>query len=317
MPARKKISFVVPVYNEEENILPLHSRVTVAMAALAEQYDYEFVFTDNHSSDRTFERLAELAQKDRHVRVLRFSRNFGYQRSLHTGYCHAWGDAAMQLDCDLQDPPELIPEFVRLWEQGYHVVYGIRRSRQEGWLINTVRSLFYWLIDLLSEDRLPRDAGDFRLVDRRVLDELKKMEDSQPYLRGALATFGFNQTGVPYDRARRRRGESKLSLGNYMGIALDGILNHSVVPLRLATYTGFAVSLATFLALVGYGIVRLFFGGQVWPAGFATTTILILASLSLNAIFFGILGEYIGRIYRQVKKPPLTIIEREISHPAR
>lgn len=315
MPSKKKLSFVVPVYNEEPNILPLYRRVAQVMKPLSDRYDYELVFTDNHSTDRTFEILAELGHKDKRVRVLRFSRNFGYQRSIHTGYCHARGDAAMQLDCDLQDPPELVPEFLNLWEKGYHVVYGIRRSRQEGWLINTVRSCFYWLIDLLSEDHLPRNAGDFRLVDRRILDELRKVDDSQPYLRGALATFGFNQIGVPYDRAKREHGKSKLSIRNYLGIALDGILNHSVVPLRIATYTGFAVSLITFAALVGYLLVRLFFEGQYWPPGFATTTILILFSLSLNSIFFGILGEYIGRIYRQVKKRPLTIIEREISHP--
>ncbi|MBI3548567.1 MAG: glycosyltransferase family 2 protein [Elusimicrobia bacterium] len=311
MDKKALISFVVPVFNEEDNVGPLREAVERAMKSLP-KYDYEIIFTDNHSTDRTFERLAEAAKSDARVRALRFSRNFGYQRSILTGYTRARGSAAIQLDCDLQDPPSLIPEFIRLWEEGHHVVYGVRRSRKEGWCINIVRSVFYRLIDKLSEDPLPRDAGDFRLVDRRVIEELKKVEDSQPYLRGTLATLGFNQIGVPYDRDLRSRGESKFSLGDMISLALDGILNHSVLPLRAATYVGLFVAVATFLMLLGYLASRLLFG-QHWPAGFATTTILLLLSISLNAMFLGVIGEYLGRIYRQIKRRPLTIVERELN----
>jgi dolichol-phosphate mannosyltransferase len=171
--------------------------------------------------------------------------------------------------------------------------------------------MFYRLIDLLSDDHLPKDAGDFRLVDRRVLDELVKIEDQQPYLRGSIATLGFTQIGIPYDRAERKHGESKFSWGDLMTLAIDGILNHSIVPLRLATFTGLAVSVLTAFGL-GWYVVGRFIFGQDWPAGFATTTALILLTLSLNALFLGIIGEYVGRIYRQVKRRPLTIIEREI-----
>lgn len=309
--SKKLISFLVPVYNEEDNVAPCHARLCEVMAPLASRYDFEIVFTDNHSEDATFQRLEALAKTDPRVRVVRFSRNFGYQRSIHCGYARSKGDAAIQVDCDLQDPPELVPEFLRLWEAGNKVVYGVRRSREGEVGLAVARRVFYRLIDALSEDELPHDAGDFRLVDRRVIEELLKMEDAQPYLRGALAAVGFAQVGVPYDRAARVRGRSKFALGDLVGLAVDGIINHSVLPLRLATWIGLAVSLATFLALVGYLAGRIFFG-RGWPAGFATTTTLILLSLSLNAVFFGIIGEYLGRIYKQVKRRPLVIVEQEL-----
>jgi len=313
MTERKRlISICVPVFNEESNIDPLYSALLPIMDQLSERYEFELLFTDNHSTDRTFEALEQLAQRDVRVRAIRFSRNFGFQRSIATSYANARGDAAIQIDCDLQDPPALILDFVRKWEEGYKVVYGVRNMRREGWGMNVVRKTFYRIIDWLSEDELPLDAGDFRLVDRCILDELQKFEDNQPYLRGAIAALGFDQIGIPYNRAERQRGKSKFSFGELIGLALDGILNHSVVPLRIATYLGLAISVITFLGLVGYAIGRLFLGKD-WPPGFATTIILILGSLSLNALFLGIIGEYLGRIYRQVKRRPLTIVERELN----
>jgi polyisoprenyl-phosphate glycosyltransferase len=313
MTERKRlISICVPVFNEESNIEPLYSALLPIMDQLSERYEFELLFTDNHSTDRTFEALEQLAQRDVRVRAIRFSRNFGFQRSIATSYANARGDAAIQIDCDLQDPPALILDFVRKWEEGYKVVYGVRNLRKEGWGMNVVRKTFYRIIDWLSEDELPLDAGDFRLVDRCILDELQKFEDNQPYLRGAIAALGFDQIGIPYNRAERLRGESKFSFGELIGLALDGILNHSVVPLRIATYLGLTISVITFLGLVGYAIGRLFLGKD-WPPGFATTIILILGSLSLNALFLGIIGEYLGRIYRQVKRRPLTIVERELN----
>ena len=313
--AKKLITILVPVFNEEPNIEPLYDALQPVISQLSDRYDFEILFTDNHSSDATFSAIERLASRDTRIRALRFSRNFGFQRSIFTGYVHARGDAAVQIDCDLQDPPTLIPEFVKQWESGHRVVYGIRSSRKEGWLMNSTRRIFYRLIDSLSEDDLPLDAGDFRLVDRRVLDELKTFDDYQPYLRGTVASLGFSQIGIPYDRAERVRGTSKFSFRELAGLALDGILNHSVVPLRIATYLGLAVSVLTLLAIAGYAAGRLFFGAN-WPPGFATIIILLLGSLSLNALFLGVIGEYLGRIYKQVKRRPLTIIEREIDSPA-
>jgi len=236
----------MPVYNEEANIRRAYEAVEKVFASM-EGYDHEYVFADNHSDDGTFSVLTELAKGDERVKVIRYNRNYGFQRSLLTAYRYASGDAAIQIDCDLQDPPELIVEFIRKWEEGYQVVYGERLQRQEAWHMNVIRKFFYRLIDFLSEDKLPFDAGDFRLVDRRVLDVLQQIDDCQPYLRGLIATMGFNQTGIPYVRNERRSGESKFSMAQLFGLALDGILNHSVMPLRLATGIGLIVSVTTFL----------------------------------------------------------------------
>jgi dolichol-phosphate mannosyltransferase len=306
---KKLVSIIVPVLNEEGNVERLYEAVTQVMVDLEVRYDYELIFTDNHSSDSTFAKIEQLAAKDPRVSGFRFSKNFGFQRSILTGYMKTSGDAVIQIDADLQDPPELIPEFIEKWEEGYDVVYGVRRSRQEGWLIALARRTFYKLIDLLSEDDLPRDAGDFRLVSRRIVELLGEVDDYHPYLRGLIASLGFEQLGIPYDRARRTSGESKFSIPRLIGLAVDGILVHSVIPLRIATFVGLAMSLVMMLGILGYGLSRLVFGVD-WPAGFATTTVLLLLGITLNGLFLGIIGEYLGRLYQQAKKRPITIIER-------
>ena len=305
------ISIVVPVYNEEPNILPFHDRISAVTAHLSDRFRFEFVFTDNHSGDRTFALLTEVARRDARVRAFRFSRNFGFQRSILTGYMQCRGDAAIQLDVDLQDPPELIEEFLRLWQEGADVAYGVRLQRQEGKGITAARALFYRLIDLLSEEELPVDAGDFRLISRRVIDLVCSYRDANPYLRGTIATLGFRQVGVPYSRGARERGESKFPFSKLLSLALDGILNHSTVPLRIATYFGLGVSVLTLLMMVCYAIGKLAFGRD-WPAGFTTLAALILVSISINAMLLGIMGEYLGRMYRQQRAGPVSIIEAAI-----
>ncbi|MCS7045607.1 MAG: glycosyltransferase family 2 protein [Gemmataceae bacterium] len=313
MDQRKLITLCVPVLNEEANLPKLYAAVQQLRHELADRYRFELLFTDNHSTDGTFAYLSELAQRDPMVRVLRFSRNFGFQRSVLCGYLNARGDAVIQLDGDLQDPPALIPRLLELWEAGNQVVYGVRVKRQEGWLITLIRRCFYRLLRSLSEHDLPLDAGDFRLVDRRVVEELGKIDDATPYVRGTIAMMGFNQVGVPYERAARQEGESKFRFKDLVGLGLDGIFNHSFVPLRLATYCSLAIALATLLLIGAYVVGRLFLGHS-WPPGFATVVVLNLISISLNGLFFGILGEYVARIYRQVKKSPLTIIEKELNN---
>jgi polyisoprenyl-phosphate glycosyltransferase len=313
MTSRKLISICVPVYNEEDNVRPLCERVRAVMAKLEDRYDYEILFTDNRSEDRTFERLAALALEDRRVRAIRFSRNFGFQRSILANYVNARGDAAIQLDCDLQDPPELIVEFLRRWEEGYEVVYGIRGNRpKEHPLLFGMRLLFYRLIDTLSEDPLPHNAGDFRLIDRRVIEELRHVRDQQPYLRGLIAAMGFRQIGIRYDRAARQRGSSKFGFWRLVGLALDGILHHSIVPLRLATAVGFVMCGLAFFGALYFLIARSF--GADWPEGWASLSVLVLFSIGLNALLLGIIGEYIGRIFKNVNPMPLVIIDDVIDH---
>ncbi len=306
------ISIVIPVYNEDANVAGAHAAVTSVFAALAPRYDFEIIFTDNHSSDSTFERIAEIAKLDPRVRAVRFARNFGFQRSVMTGYRLARGDAAIQIDCDLQDPPSLFPQFLDLWAQGHDVVVGIRRFRDENRLLQWGRKFYYRLLRKLSSDNLMLDSGDFRLVDRSILDQLRHIDDASPYTRGLTSLLASNQTGVPYDRAVREQGQSKFPLVKLVGLAIDGLVAHSTAPLRMATFAGLLIALMTSVASVFYILGRLFFGLE-WPEGFATTTILILFGISLNAVFLGVIGEYVGRIYEQVRLRPTTVIERSIN----
>jgi glycosyltransferase involved in cell wall biosynthesis len=304
---RHLISLVMPVYNEEANVDRAYAALTAIFETLP-QYDIEFVFTDNHSEDRTFERLSALAKTDRRVKVIRFTRNYGFQRSLLTAYRNATGDAAIQVDCDLQDPPELIPQFVALWEKGHDVVVGLRRRREEHALLTLGRRGFYALLDRISEDPLTRDAGDFRLVDRSVIDQLKQLNDYNPYVRGVVSSFAARETGIPYDRAPRLHGSSKFPVRKLVSFALDGIIGHSVLPLRLASYAGLSISVLVFLLALFYLFEALWFRHS-WPSGFATLVILVLFGISLNAIFLGIIGEYMSRIYQQVRFRPLVTVE--------
>jgi polyisoprenyl-phosphate glycosyltransferase len=310
------ISLCIPVLNEEGNVHGFYRELTDVLAQYRERYDYEFVITDNHSTDRTFELLAELALTDPRVRVLRFSRNFGFQRSVLTGFCEARGACAIQVDADLQDPPTLIHNFIAEWEKGAKVVYGIRRQRKgDAWYVHAMRLIFYRLIDFLSDDHLPHDAGDFRLIDRVILDQLKLNLDQTPYVRGQIAAMGFRQVGIPYDRESRKAGVTKFSFFKLIGLALDGILNHSTTPLRIATFTGLGFSALAFLGMFYFVVMRIFFRHD-WPEGLAALSVMILFMIGLNALFLGILGEYIGRIYLNSRSRPIVIVENRIDNGA-
>lgn len=300
----------MPVLNEETNIGDAYRRVRDVFSNLPE-YDFELVITDNHSTDMTFEIAQNLALEDPRIRVCRFSKNVGYQKSILTGYLLARGDAAIQLDCDMQDPPEFIPRMLELWQEGNQVVYGIRNKRQEGWLITSLRRLFYATVDKLSEEPLPRDAGDFRLIDRKIIEVLREIGDNSPYLRGTIAAIGFNQVGFRYDRDARSSGESKFRPGALIQLATDAIVAHSIVPLQIATYIGFFFAASGALFLMVYLVAKLVAGAD-WPPGFVTLVLLMLLNLSLVGLLFGVFGEYVGRILRQVKEQPLSIIEKSI-----
>ena len=256
--------------------------------------------------------LAKLAAQDDRVKVLRFNRNYGFQRSLLTGYRHATGDALVQIDCDLQDPPALIAKFIELWEQGHDVVVGIRRRRRESRLMTLGRRTFYAVLSKISDDHITRDAGDFRLVDRSVVNMVKELNDIDPYVRGVVSSFARCETGILYDRGSRLYGRSKFPIARLVPFAINGIVSHSVLPLRLATYVGLLVSTLTFCTTIGYLCAAIFFGSS-WPSGFATMVVVALFGISLNAIFLGIIGEYISRIYQQVRYRPLVVVERAIN----
>lgn len=312
---KRLISIVVPAFNEDKNIEYFYEAVNQELGKLGDRYTFEFIFTDNCSTDLTFERLKALGSSDDRVRAARFSKNFGYQRSIFTGYMLARGDCAIQMDCDLQDPPALIHDLIAKWEEGFEVVYGVRKTRDEAGLVTIARRIFYRILDFLSEEHIPHDAGDFRLVDRKVLNQLKFFYDTSPYLRGAIASLGFRQVGISYHRPSRQRGKSKFGMINYISLAVDGILNHSIMPLRVATATGFMISTCLVLYFAGLFFAKIFYRAE-WPRGFATMSVLILVGISANALFLGVIGEYLGRIYRQVKRPPMTVIDEVVNLPS-
>ena len=305
------ISICIPVLNESINLDTLYNRLDNLSKKMHNKCKLEFVFTDNHSADDTWEKLSELAKKDDRIRALRFSKNFGFQRSILANYFHANGDAVFQIDADLQDPPELLEEFFDLWQQGYQVVYGIRKKRPEGWLVNKFRKLGYWLIDKLSEHPIPRDAGDFRLIDRKVIEALKKYRSANPYLRGMIANMGFRQKGVPYDRSARFAGESKFSLSQLTMLGLSGIFNHSVVPLRLATMAGVLLLLISVLGTIYYIFLKILH--PALPNGLASIHILVLYGIGFQSLLLGILGEYLLRIYIILRKEPIAIVEQSLN----
>lgn len=308
----RRISIVIPVFNEEHNVRLAYDEIVRVLDEVKDRYELELIFTDNHSTDGTFRELTKLAGEDKRVKVIRFNRNYGFHRSLLTAYRHATGDAAMQIDCDLQDPPQLFLTFLSLWEQGHDVVVGIRQNRPEPRWLLTARRGFYRFLNAIAEHPITPDAGDFRLIDRKVLDHLKQINDMDPYIRGLVASFAVNEARVPYNRSARQFGASKFPLRKLIGLALDGIYGHSIVPLRMASWCGLIIALLTTLLSAYYLVSALLFGGD-WPRGFATTTLLILFGISINAIFLGILGEYVSRIYQQVRQRPLTVVERTIN----
>ena len=307
------LSVIIPVYNEDLNVKRAHERVSRVFRERLPQYDLEIIFTDNHSNDDTFKILTELAGDDPRVKVLRFARNVGYQRSILTGYVTSEGDAVIQLDCDLQDPPELIPDLIEKWKSGYNVVYGVRRSRKEGPIITGARKVFYKLVDFLSEDHIPENAGDFRLVDRKVVQVLRSIRSKSPYLRGNIAAAGFEQVGFEYDRSQRDYGETKFNFVNLIRLSLDAIVSHSSIPLRLASLVGFTLTLTSFVLIVTYAGLAL--SSQSWPPGFATLAILSLLNIGVVSMFLGIIGEYIIRINEQVTIGPIAVVEASLNFP--
>jgi polyisoprenyl-phosphate glycosyltransferase len=306
------ISIVTPVYNEEDTLNQYYIRVLGVMEKLSDLYNFEIIMTDNCSTDNTFANLEKLAGKDSRIRVFRFSKNFGYQKSIWFGYYKTKGDVALELDVDLQDPPEMLEEMLGHWQKGHKIVYGIRKDRQEGFVIKNLRKLFYRLVRSVSSYDIPNDAGDFMLIDRDIIEHLKKIKLSDPYLRGTIFGFGYSKIGIEYKRDAREIGTSKFPSLKLIQLAIDAVVNTSIFPLRMATITGLVAALGSVM-LGGYLVIDKMFLGADLPQGITAILVLILASIAINSILIGILGEYIGKIYRQFSASDLTpIVEKEI-----
>ncbi len=305
----KTISIVTPCYNEELNVEELYRRVRAVMCDL-NRYRYEHIFIDNHSSDRTVEVLKGIAQADTNVRVIVNARNFGHIRSPMHGFLQASGDAVIGIVADLQDPPELIAELVRGWEEGYPMVLALKRSSGENPLMFRLRKRYYRLVNQLSPVQTFENFTGFGLYDRSVADRVKALGDPYPYFRGMIAEIGLPHKKVYYDQPARKRGTTKNNLYTLYDMGMLGIVNHSKVPLRLAAFGGFLGSFASFLTGFGYLVYKLLFW-RSFDVGIAPLVIGGFFVASLQLIFLGILGEYVGAIHTQVQRRPLvTELER-------
>lgn len=298
-------SIIAPIFNEQANIPELHRRVSEVMDSTGEPW--ELILVDDGSTDSSTDMIRELAQRDNHVRPVIFARNFGHQIAITAGWDFARGDAVVVIDADLQDPPELILEMAKKWREGYEVVFAVRAEREgESWFKLWTASLFYRLISRITDVKIPLDAGDFRLMDRKVVDVLKSMRERHRFPRGMSAWVGFKQIGVDYKRAARVAGETKYPFRKMFRLALNAITGFSYFPLQVATFFGFASAGVAILAIPVVVYMRAS-GSQAF-FGQATTLIAVLFLGGVQLISLGILGEYIGRLYDEAKGRPLYIV---------
>jgi glycosyltransferase involved in cell wall biosynthesis len=308
---RYHVSVLTPCYNEEGNVEILYDRIRAVFAQLPE-YSYEQVFIDNASTDGTAILLRDLAARDRNVKVIFNTRNFGHIRSPYHALLQCRGDAVVAMASDLQDPPELIPAFLEKWREGFKVVLGVKSSSDESSLMFAVRRFGYSVIDRLSEVKQVRNSTGFGLYDKAFVKVLRRLPDPYPYFRGIVAELGFRYATVPYMQPQRTRGITKNNAYLLYDIGVQGIVNHSKIPLRLATMVGFCSSVLSLLAALVYFAMKMLFWYNL-PIGVAPVIIGLFGVASVQLFFLGILGEYVGSIYTQVRNRPLVVEEERIN----
>ena len=300
-----EISVVVPLYNEELNIDYLFKRLLSELSRL--DMSYEIVCVNDGSKDNTIGCLIEHHHQNPRIKVVNLSRNYGKEIALSAGLDYANGNAVIPIDADLQDPPELIAELVEKWREGYDVVYATRRSRQgESWVKRFTANVFYRTIDGLSQVPIPRNTGDFRLLDRRVVEALKRMPERNRFMKGLFAWVGFKQTSVIYDRPSRYKGETKWNYWKLWNFAIDGITSFSFLPLKVWSYVGLLVSIPS-LFYAGFLLLRTLVFGRDLP-GYASIMVAVLFLGGVQLVSLGVLGEYLGRVYEEVKGRPLYLV---------
>ncbi len=305
-------SVVAPIYNERENIPELYRRVRLTMEGMGETW--ELILVDDGSTDGSTQAIRALALQDEHVRRVLFARNFGHQIAVTAGLDYSRGEATIIIDADLQDPPEVIPELASRWREGFEVVYAVRAEREgESWFKRLTAALFYRIIYRITDVKIPLDTGDFRLLDRKVVEALGRMRERHRFLRGMSAWVGFRQIGVPYKRAARQAGETKYPFRKMFRLALNAVTAFSYFPLQLATYFGFISAGISILAIPVVIVMRL--AGSPAFTGQATTLIAVLFLGGVQLISLGILGEYIGRLYDEAKDRPLYVLREAPDDP--
>jgi glycosyltransferase involved in cell wall biosynthesis len=309
----KRLSLVIPMHNEAPVLAALFERLDETVGRLG--LDLEIVCVDDGSRDDTLELLRERARRDRRIRAVSLSRNFGKEAALTAGLEAAGGDMVVPLDADLQDPPELIAEFVRLWEQGYDVIYGVRSDRSSDTALKrTTANLFYRVFNGVSDFPIPASTGDFRLMDRCVIEALRQLPERNRFMKGLFAWVGFKQVGVPYVRPARLAGETAWGYRKLFRFAVDGVTAFTTLPLRVWTLVGVGAAVVALLTAIGL-IVRVLIVGRDVP-GYASLMVVVLFAFALQMIALGVMGEYIGRMYQEVKGRPTYLVKDRIGFDA-
>ncbi len=307
-PAPPDLSIVIPVHNEEDNLPRLHERLSAVLGQTGLQY--EIIFIDDGSQEVCLHLLRGLAAGDPRVLVVELARNFGHQVAISAGLEHSRGAGVIIMDADLQDPPEVLPQFIGKWREGHDVVYAIREQRKERWLMRAAYAAFYRILRRVANIDIPLDTGDFCLMDRRVVDLLVGMPERNRFVRGIRSWVGLDQVGLAYERHARHAGQPKYTLRRLIYLALDGLISFSYIPLRAITMLGFGVSLISIVLAVFYVIQKLTVGLN--PPGFATLIVAIFFLSGIQLITIGVIGEYVGRVFEEVKRRPLYVVRQVI-----
>jgi dolichol-phosphate mannosyltransferase len=302
------LSVVLPIYNEEENLPVLYERLVNTLNAL--DLSYELIFVDDGSDDHSHELLRQLAMQDARVTMVELARNFGHQVAISAGLDYSRGQGVIVMDADLQDPPESLPQFIAKWREGYDVVYAIRQHRKEGPLMRAAYAIFYRLWRRIANIEIPLDAGDFCIMDRRVVNLLAAMPERTRFVRGIRSWVGLRQTGLTYERHGRYAGSPKYTLWKLAGLALNGLVSFSYIPLRFITMLGFIVSAFSIVMAILYTIQKLTTGLN--PPGFATLVVSIFFLAGIQLMTIGVIGEYVGRIFDEVKRRPLYVVRQTL-----
>jgi len=303
----KLISYILPIYNEEGNVDLFYKELSSTLK-LAKDYTYELIFINDGSKDGSLAKLTKLAKADKQVVILNLSRNFGHQAAITAGLDYADGDAVIIMDTDLQDPPEVSLQLIKRWQEGYDVVYAQRRSRQDGWFKRLSANLYYRILASSADIVIPRNTGDFRLMDHRVVVELRKFREYNRYMRGLVSYLGFKQVALPFDRHARHTGESGWPLKKMFKFAADGMLGFSTTPIKFMNNLGLLIALLSFLAFLAVGLVKIADPSKLVP-GWAFIVMSIFFIGGVQLIMMGVLGSYIGRTYSEVQRRPLYIID--------
>ena len=310
----KVISIVTPCFNEEGNIELLSKNIEDLFHNSLKNYDYEHIYIDNNSSDNTISILRKLAKNNKKIKVILNARNFGHIRSPYHGIFQSTGDATVLLVADLQDPPSLIENFIKEWEQGFKVVVGVKTKSEENFIMFAIRNFYYRLIDKYSDTEQIKNFTGFGLYDSSFIECIKTLNDPYPYLRGLITELGFERKEIEYTQPIRKKGKTKNNFYTLYDMAMLGFVNHSKVPLRLATFIGFLVALVSIFVAIFYLVYKLIYW-DIFQAGTVPMVIGIFFFASVQLIFIGIIGEYIGAIYTQVKQRPLVIEKERINFP--